>query len=120
MMKAVRFATVNTVAEAVADMLYTAAMEAQLENERILRELEEQEWAERYFGRNSRARWLMDNEGLSLVEAAYCVQAEEEQWEREGWELIHRMDADAAAGKEVDWSFYSDVYKDLTGVRPRW
>ena len=37
-----------------------------------------------------------------------------DEWERSAWEAIQRAYA------EGDWDLYSDLYKDLYGIRPRW
>ena len=37
-----------------------------------------------------------------------------EEWERSTWEAIQKASA------EGDWDLYSDLYKDLYGIRPRW
>lgn len=37
-----------------------------------------------------------------------------EEWERSAQEAIQR------AYSEGDWALFSDLYKDLYGVRPRW
>lgn len=39
---------------------------------------------------------------------------EREEWERSTWEAIQKASA------EGDWDLYSDLYKDLFGIRPRW
>lgn len=39
---------------------------------------------------------------------------EREEWERSTWEAIQRASANE------DWDLYSDLYKDLYGIRPRW
>lgn len=42
-----------------------------------------------------------------------------EEIEREEWEIATRKALERALANE-DWDFYSDLYKDLYGVRPRW
>ena len=37
-----------------------------------------------------------------------------EEWERSAQEALER------AYSEGDWDLFSDLYKDLYGVRPRW
>lgn len=42
-----------------------------------------------------------------------------EEIEREEWEISTRK-ALARALADEDWDLYSDLFKDLHGVRPRW
>lgn len=42
-----------------------------------------------------------------------------EEIEREEWESSTRKALERALANE-DWDLYSDLYKDLYGVRPRW
>jgi hypothetical protein len=42
-----------------------------------------------------------------------------EEIEREEWENSTRKALERALANE-DWDLYSDLYKDLYGVRPRW
>ena len=42
-----------------------------------------------------------------------------EEIEREEWEISARKALERALANE-DWDLYSDLYKDLYGVRPRW
>jgi uncharacterized small protein (DUF1192 family) len=42
-----------------------------------------------------------------------------EEIEREEWEIATRKALERALADE-DWDLYSDLYKDLHGVRPRW
>ena len=42
-----------------------------------------------------------------------------EEMEREAWEIAARKALDRALAEE-DWDLYSDLYKDLHGIRPRW
>ena len=42
-----------------------------------------------------------------------------EEMEREEWEIA-TYKAIQRAYEEEDWDLYSDLYKDLYGVRPRW
>ena len=42
-----------------------------------------------------------------------------EEIEREEWEIAARKALERALADE-DWDLYSDLYKDLHGVRPRW
>jgi hypothetical protein len=42
-----------------------------------------------------------------------------EEIEREEWEISARKALERALADE-DWDLYSDLYKDLHGVRPRW
>lgn len=42
-----------------------------------------------------------------------------EEMEREAWETATRKAIDKAF-EEGDWNLYSDLYKDLHGIRPRW
>jgi hypothetical protein len=42
-----------------------------------------------------------------------------EEMEREEWEIATRK-ALARALADEDWDLYSDLYKDLHGIRPRW
>jgi hypothetical protein len=39
---------------------------------------------------------------------------EREEWEIATYKAIQR------AYEEEDWDLYSDLYKDLYGIRPRW
>jgi hypothetical protein len=111
MNKAVRFST-NSAAIAELNAYYGAiVMDAQIEADRQEQLERENAWLEQYFGRSSRAKWLMENLGLSILEAARQVQAEEEKWEKETEAWLH----DPA---NFDAEEYSDIYKDLYGVRP--
>jgi len=38
----------------------------------------------------------------------------EMEWKRQAWKALHE------AYENEDWGLYSDLYKDLYGVRPRW
>jgi hypothetical protein len=42
-----------------------------------------------------------------------------EEIEREEWEIATRKALERALADE-DWDLYSDLFKDLHGVRPRW
>lgn len=42
-----------------------------------------------------------------------------EEIAREEWEIATRKALDRALAEE-DWDLYSDLYKDLHGIRPRW
>lgn len=42
-----------------------------------------------------------------------------EEMEREEWEIA-TYKAIQRAYEEEDWDLYSDLYKDLYGIRPRW
>jgi hypothetical protein len=42
-----------------------------------------------------------------------------EEIEREEWENSTRKALERALANE-DWDLYSDLYKDLYGIRPRW
>lgn len=42
-----------------------------------------------------------------------------EEIAREEWEISARKALERALADE-DWDLYSDLYKDLHGVRPRW
>ena len=42
-----------------------------------------------------------------------------EEMEREAWERSTREALDRALAEE-DWDLYSDLFKDLYGIRPRW
>lgn len=42
-----------------------------------------------------------------------------EEIEREEWEISARKALERALAEE-DWDLYSDLYKDLHGIRPRW
>ena len=42
-----------------------------------------------------------------------------EEKEREEWEIATRKALERALADE-DWDLYSDLFKDLHGVRPRW
>lgn len=55
-----------------------------------------------------------------LVEAPAreaAARARREQAEREAYALLHEM---AERKDPADWDFYSDLYKDLYGIRPHW
>ena len=55
-----------------------------------------------------------------LVEAPArraAAMARREQEEREAYALLREM---AERKDPADWDFYSDLYKDLHGVRPHW
>lgn len=42
-----------------------------------------------------------------------------EEIERDAWEVDTQKAIDRAF-EEGDWDLYSDLYKDLHGIRPRW
>ena len=44
----------------------------------------------------------------------YEKELDEIRWEKEAYRLLEE------AYNNEDWDFYSDLYKDLYGVRPRW
>ena len=111
MNKAARFSTTSSALQELSAYYGAIIRDAQIEAERKLEEERENEWLEYNFGHNSRAKWLMENLGLSIIEAAKQVQEEEEQWERDTIAWLH----DPA---NFDSEIYSDVYKDLYGVRP--
>ena len=62
---------------------------------------------------SDRARWLMANKGMSLVDACEQVAIEEKKWAEETFDWLHDP-------KNFDSENYSDIYKDFYGVRPRW
>ena len=53
---------------------------------------------------------LCNPETIALIKE----ELQREEWERSTWEAIQRASA------EGDWDLYSDLYKDLYGIRPRW
>lgn len=56
-----------------------------------------------------------------LAEAAEAAE-EAKRLEREAWcyEMAMLDELAEEAHRTGDWSVYSDVYKDIYGVRPRW
>ena len=48
------------------------------------------------------------------------IKAEIEAERREAEERMQLFKALERAAANEDWDFYSDLYKDLYGVRPRW
>jgi len=81
--------------------------------ERHLQEQAEQEalWLEDQYGENSRTHWLMENDGLSLIDACIQVDVEEANWRKETFAWLQDP-------KNQSSEIYSDVYKDYYGVRP--
>ncbi len=53
---------------------------------------------------------LCNPETIALIKE----ELQRDEWERSAWEAIQR------AADEGDWDLYSDLYKDLYGIRPRW
>lgn len=69
----------------------------------------------------------MENETMNdlAIEASEAERAEREAIEAEEqarWEYDQQTlrDAEEVGRKTGDWSYYSDVYKDIYGIRPRW
>ena len=60
---------------------------------------------------SDRVRWLMDNKGMSLVEAAEFQAEEDRKWEEDTFKWLHDP-------KNFDSEIYSDIYKEYYGVRP--
>ena len=46
-----------------------------------------------------------------------AYETERREFERDRDDLAN---AEAIARETGDWSYYSDVYKDIYGIRPRW
>lgn len=64
-------------------------------------------------------RTITITEGITLTASEEVIRQYEEQVAELQWEEdAHKWLQEAAAAG--DWSFYSDLYKDLYGVRPRW
>lgn len=63
--------------------------------------------------------WLTERTGKAIV-AKMEAERKAERDEREAWETVKRARETAERTNHPDdWSFYSDVYKDYFGVRPR-
>lgn len=60
---------------------------------------------------------LTDSTAADIQRDLDAYEAEQREWKRD----MEDLEMAAAVGRETgDWSFYSDVYKDVYGVRPRW
>jgi len=115
MTRAFRFAAVNTVAEAVADMLDTIAYENSVEGK-----LNEYETymdgffdSEGYPISRSTVEYYMNKHNCGVVEAVELYSQSEQRITESNMAWL----ADPANwGSEI----YSDIYKDTYGFRPRW
>ena len=109
--RAIRFVDVKS--SDVDLYFHQVEMDATLENKLAEQVERENYFLELEFGKHSRTRWLMTNEGLSLIEACEKVREEEEAWRKDTFEWLNDP-------KNQESEIYSDVYKDFYGVRPRW
>lgn len=76
--------------------LYRRELEIEMENDAIEeKEYEDEMWARNYFGHD-------------------------DDPDDELWDYLHELEERIANGESELWDEYSDVYKDLHGVRPRW
>ena len=118
MVHAMRYANDNTMTarnayRAFCEQNLAEAYQVKLAEEKAQREaFEEAQYLERYFGSSSRTRFLMEEKGMSLLDACRQAEAEERQWEEDTAAWL----ADPA---NRDSEIYSDVFKDLYGFRPR-
>ena len=50
----------------------------------------------------------------------YEAELREMEWERDGWKIVREARATWERTQDPqDWDYYSDLFKDLHGVRPR-
>ena len=51
----------------------------------------------------------------------YEAELREMEWERNGWKAVSEARATWERTQDPqDWDYYSDLYKDLNGFRPRY
>jgi len=81
--------------------VYQEALERYYEEERLIAQYED--W--------DRVKFLMERDGLSLLEACQAIDEEERKWREDTFAWLN----DPA---NFDSEIYSDVYKGLYGVRP--
>lgn len=112
MTRAARYISNTTPAQELAAYYVQVELDDQLEYEANVDAYYEEEEYDFEFGKYFRIGWLVDNEGLSLVEAAERASAEEKAWREETLAWLN----DPA---NQDSEIYSDIYKDYYGFRPR-
>jgi len=57
---------------------------------------------------------------VAELEAEAKARDDAERWERETWQELKRLKAEWERTHSVEvWDYYSDLYKDYWGVRPR-
>jgi hypothetical protein len=111
MNRAKRYANVSSVAKELNAYYASIIFDEEQEQIKAQEEFYENEYYESLYGKSSRTGWLMENKGLSLIDAVKQVAEEERQWRKDTFEWL-------CDPKNFDSEIYSDIYKEYYGVRP--
>lgn len=63
--------------------------------------------------------WAIEEIEAETIREAEKI-AKEREIEDRLWDYLHELRERIEAGETDLWDEYSDVYKDLNGIRPRW
>ena len=111
MTRAARYSNVSSVAQELNAYYASVIFDDQVAYEKAIDDFYEDEYYDSMFGKSSRVGWLMDNKGLSILDAVKQAAEEEKKWRKETYAWL----CDPA---NKDSEIYSDVYKDYYGFRP--
>lgn len=111
MIRAARYSNVSSAAKELSAYYAAKIFDDEKEYQDSVDAFYEEEYYEMLYGESSRVGWLMANKSLSLMDAVKQANEEERQWRKETFEWLNDP-------KNRDSEIYSDVYKDLYGVRP--
>ena len=111
MNRAARFSKVSSVAKELNAYYAQIIFDEQQEREKAIDDFYENEYYESLYGESSRVGWLMEDKGLSLIEAVKQIAEEEKKWREETYEWL-------SDPKNYDSEIYSDIYKEYYGFRP--